>query len=81
MEAAVPEYIFMSGLSAQLARNKRMSSRPASPRSPVQSVQSVRTAYEDDEDSNNSEIKSVVGYLPKFQAWPTQMQFDVPRLT
>ncbi|KAJ2783727.1 hypothetical protein GGI15_002477 [Coemansia interrupta] len=79
MEAAVPEYIFMSGLSAQLARNKRMSSRPASPRSPVQPAQSVRTAYEDDEDSNNSEIKSVVGYLPKFQTWPTQMQFDVPR--
>ncbi|KAJ1843087.1 hypothetical protein LPJ73_005597 [Coemansia sp. RSA 2703] len=77
MEAAVPEYIFMSGLSAQLARSKRMSSRPASPRSPVQSV---RTVFEDEEDNNNSEIKSVVGYVPKFQAWPTQMQFDVPRL-
>ncbi|KAJ2724880.1 hypothetical protein GGI07_001629 [Coemansia sp. Benny D115] len=69
METQVPDYIFMSGLSAQQARGKRMSMRPVSPRTPVKDT---------DEDR---EIKSVVGYLPSaHRAWPQQIKFDIPRL-
>ncbi|KAJ2842420.1 hypothetical protein J3B02_005583 [Coemansia erecta] len=79
MENTVPDYIFMSGLSAQQARSKRMSSRPTSPRSPV--AQTAELMPQLDSIHTDSEIKSVVGYLPAaYRAWPVQMQFDMPRL-
>ncbi|KAJ2370693.1 hypothetical protein H4S01_000184 [Coemansia sp. RSA 2610] len=68
MDAAVPDYIFASGLRAQQARTKR--SPPASPRMPVPAAT-----------TSELEIKAVVGYLNgAHRAWPKQMQFDMPRL-
>ncbi|KAJ1902454.1 hypothetical protein LPJ66_000066 [Kickxella alabastrina] len=69
MDTAVPDYIFMSGVSAQQARSKRMASRPPSPRTPVET------------EADDIEIKSVIGYLSAaHRAWPEQMKFDIPRL-
>ncbi|KAJ2119933.1 hypothetical protein IW147_005480 [Coemansia sp. RSA 720] len=73
MDAAVPDYIFASGLSAQQARSKRSSLRPTSP--PASSRVHAPS------NSQDIDIKAVVGYLHgAHRAWPEQMQFDMPRL-
>ncbi|KAJ2851384.1 hypothetical protein IWW36_001151 [Coemansia brasiliensis] len=73
MNAAVPDYIFASGLQAQQARSKRLSSRPTSPPT------SPRTHQPNT--SQDLEIKAIIGQLQgAHRAWPQQMQFDMPRL-
>ncbi|KAJ1845124.1 hypothetical protein LPJ70_002645, partial [Coemansia sp. RSA 2708] len=74
MDAAVPDYIFASGLRAQQARTKRSSLRPTSPPASPRMPAPAATTSE-------LEIKAVVGYLNgAHRAWPKQMQFDMPRL-
>ncbi|KAJ1966251.1 hypothetical protein GGI12_000213 [Dipsacomyces acuminosporus] len=81
--AAVPDYIFNSGLRAQQLRSSRPLSRPAS----IESIKSEQITVQDSSSSTGEdadedlEIKMVIGHVSSAQrAWPEQLQFDVPRL-
>lgn len=91
MERSVPDYIFVSGLNAQLARNNRR--RSATPVSRPTSQRTTRLVNSDDldmpmnmdpaktEEQTDKHIKDVVGHIAgAHRAWPAQLEFDVPRL-
>ncbi|KAJ2710842.1 hypothetical protein H4R19_003544 [Coemansia spiralis] len=93
MDATVPDYIFASALSAQLARSPRSSRRSSlrpsgllttplsSPdSSPMPSPRTPSAAPTPDA-ARDDEIKEVIGYLHGIQrSRPQRTQLDMPRL-